>query len=304
MQLTNHLRICPSIVSVMPCILLLVCTGCANGDDPETVALIKKHLSPKVSKTKRDENGLDRIYSLGININAKNRTEMLELLSRLGKLEHLEILAIGGDRFKEDDLKLLPPLPNLRKFSLGQHPITDKSLKYISSMTGLKELRLGQTQIVGPGLAHLKGFDQLKWLDLGSTPLDDSAMPHVAENFPKLKRFDFGNTKVTPEGLMKLVDLHWLETIGTPDDITGQSFDSVYSSTTDKQERNHLIQKRRQALQDLRLRFDKAHLASNRKARAAGVEVPPDSAPFGSRELVDELEREMVLRRRGKQKVR
>ena len=157
MQLTNHLRICPSIVSVMPCLLLLVCTGCANGDDPETVALIKKHLSPKVSKTKRDENGLDRIYSLGININAKNRTEMLELLSRLGKLEHLEILAIGGDRFKEDDLKLLPPLPNLRKFSLGQHPITDKSLKYISSMTGLYDSALIRAMVVCTGRIFLIG---------------------------------------------------------------------------------------------------------------------------------------------------
>ena len=61
-------------------------------------------------------------------------------------------------------------------------------------------------------------------------------MSHVAANFPNLKRFDFEETNVTPDGLMQLVDLHWLETIGTPRNMAGPDYDSIIS-TKDKEKK-------------------------------------------------------------------
>ncbi len=77
---------------------------------------------------------------------------------------------------------------------------------------------------------------------------------------------------------MQLVDLHWLETIGPPDKIVGP--DPKTGKT--KEERRRLEHLRDRAWLEIAVKFREAHTASKRKARAAGIDVPPDQiGPFG-----------------------
>jgi hypothetical protein len=253
------------------CVVVLICSlqssiGCAQGDDPETVALITTYVSPRGIKRLRDENGHQRIYSVGL----PNNRQALEILPQLGKLEHLTSLSIGYKLLKDEDLKALPELPKLQTLTLAQTEISDGALEYIAKFRELKELELQQTKIRGHGFEHLSGLSKLEKLYLTNTPLDDSAMPHIARKFKMLRRIDLGDTQVTANGLMQLVDLHWLVDIGTPNDIVGPRDDPKEQA---------------KAKMELARRYVTAYKASKRKAREAGEKVPPDHIhPFGALE--------------------
>lgn len=192
-------------------------------------------------------------------------------LKILASLPHLITLRLRGCDLDDEELEAIKDMVDLELLTITHTSITDEGLKYLAQMKKLRRLDLPKTQIRGPGLAYLKGFDQLEWLNLGSTLLDDSGMPHVAANFPKLTRFSFGNTKVTPEGLMQLVDLHWLGHIGPPE----------YIGVPDHL-KNEKGFSRWEYQRPFFRKFGKAHLASKRKARVTGMTVPPDwAAPLG-----------------------
>jgi len=295
--------------SIRPRLLLLfilcIVFGCGNtsDDDTRSIKVINKYVRKGDVAVASDHNGQ---HIIGLRLNKRsmmgndNASEILPYLKKLPRLTDLKIghvkltkddlaqiavltslrsLLISKCNLDDDDLEFLQSLGELESLTLTDDTITDKGLQNIKLMTQLKHLDLASTRVRGPGLVHLKDLPELEWLDLGSTPLDDSAMPHIAANFPKLKRFDFGNTKVTPEGLMQLVDLHWLMTIGAPDDIVGPD----YSQAVDRVERSKLIRAQRQAKVALFGEFRKRHIASKQKARAAGIDVPPDHVgPFGS----------------------
>ena len=228
----------------MSCLLavgvLLSYAGCSMGDESQVMALIKELAPHVIAETRKDDKGVEHVAFVGIrireNMPKKTRKEVMQLLPHLAKLDHLRELSFNNG-ISDDDLKTLPPLPTVKKFGTSSTHITDEGLKHLADMKNLKHLRLRRTQVRGPGLAHLKGFSKLEWLELGSTPLDDSAMPHVVANFPRLRRFDFNETNVTPEGLMQLVDLHWLGTIGPPNNIVGPDFTKAKT----KAERSRMV---------------------------------------------------------------
>jgi len=260
-------------VGYMLCIFSsFVIAGCA-GDDSDTVALIEKHVAPVAIKREEDDRGIERIVSVSI----PNAKSALEVLPHLGNLEYLKTLKIGYKRLQNEDLRTLPALPDLEYFGTGLNPLSDEGLKYLASMKGLQRLNLMGSKVRGPGLAYLKGFNQLEWLELHSTPVDDSAIPHIVENFPRLKRLSLANTNVTPKGLMQLADLHWLETLGPPADMIGP--DPTVGETRD--ERRRLEKVRQRARMVLMNKFSEAHIAAKQRARAAGLDVPPDHrSPF------------------------
>jgi hypothetical protein len=250
--------------------LLLVCfavvhnsVGCVRGDDPETVFLINEHVSPRSIKTMKDDNGVDRIFSLGL----PDKRSALEVLPHLGKLKYLTTLSISYRKLNDEDLKSLPPLPQLRNLILAQTEISDESLKYLSKMAELRKLDLRLTRVQGPGFESLRGLTKLETLLMTGSMMDDSAMPHIVNNFKKLKRFDLDETNVTPEGLMQLAELHWLTAVGSPDDITSFKGDR---------------KAQREAKMELARKYVQAYKKSKRKAREAGEDVPPDDVgPFG-----------------------
>ncbi len=241
--------------------------------------LINKRIEGIRIQTKKDKDGAERIAYARINITKSNRAEVLKNLSHLGDLKYLIRLGFNGAELIDEDLKGLPPLPNLQQFWIQtKGSFSDKGLKHLAGMKGLKVLGLKTSQVQGSGLVYLKDFNQLESLTLSGSQMDDSGMPHIVANFPKLERLSFTNTSVTSRGLMQLVGLHWLKIIGYPNSIIEKKQD---------------LSSQQKAKRAIGLEFDKAHLASMRRARAAGIEVMPyDWAPFQSPELIDEAIRQ------------
>lgn len=249
------------ILTLMP----LVLAGCTGGDDGHTLALIKRDVTP-IAIHSEFERGGEYIVSLGL----PNSPLSLPLLPHLAKLHRLSVLLYGYNDLKDDDLSTLPPLPNLRELTIGHCRVTDEGLKYLRGMTGLKRLNLCSMQIKGPGLAYLSELSNLEILDLSENPLDDSAIPIIVKNFRKLKRFDFCGTCVTTKGFLQLAQLPWLEIIGGPDAVFGDSSD------LDSYRRN-----KREVLRQ----YNKDYNEYKQKARNRGEEVPRgDGLPFNTRE--------------------
>jgi len=295
--------------------LFLVCflgfAGCGNSaENPKAIALLKKHgtvgifdekiwlvsLHEKAGVGRGDTDelilALKEIEGLGelrINGNALKKKH----LQSIAALPHLTVLRLRGCGLDDKALEVIKEMSNLKWLGITHTPITDEGLKHLAQLRKIKRLELPKTKIRGPGLAHLKGFDQLEWLGLGSTPLDDSGIPHIVANFPKLKRLQLDETNITPDGLMQLVDLHWLQNLAPPSDMLPRKHMQAQG-----EERTRLLQEERKARKALMLKFDTAHLASKRKARAAGMEVPSDTLlPFSSQELIEQIEREEKLRK-------
>lgn len=248
---------------VLLAILFPVTNGCAQGDDPEVVALLKKHEPAVNLKTFADEKGAVWITRVSLG----NDRSALEVLPHLDKLSHLRVLDIGCDNLSNQDLKTLPELPQLQRLVLGQTPISDEGLKYLAQMTDLRLLDLTMTKVEGKGFKYLGMLTKLETLYLTGSSLNDSAMPYIVKNFKRLRRFDFDETKVTPAGLMQLAELHWLTNIAPPDDILGPEDDS---------------KKQHELRREFIRKYVEVYNESKRKARAAGEDVPPDTTgPFG-----------------------
>ncbi len=79
---------------------MLMIAGCSKGDDPQTVALIEEHLSPRAIHYENEKARTGRIVGLSL----PNQREALEILPHLAKLERLETLTIGTEPLNDDDL--------------------------------------------------------------------------------------------------------------------------------------------------------------------------------------------------------
>ena len=252
--------------AVATCVLAqigLLTAGCSASDDPKVTALIKAHLSPRAIHTAKDENGVERIWGIGLSDDRGS----LVILPHLGKLDKLVSLHIAVSDLKDNDLKALPPLPKLREFWMGKNVVTDEGLKYLADMKDLRYLQIRGTQIQGSGLVHLAGLTKLDRLDLSENPLTDEAIPHIVNNFKRLRKINFGSTNVSSDGFMMLADLHWLTTIDFPDGI-------VNRNGNPKKERDEEIA--------LMRKYVRLYKESKRKAREAGEVVPSDKVqPFG-----------------------
>lgn len=242
--------------------LFPVTSGCVQGDDPEVVALLKKHEPAVSTKTFTDEKGAVWV----VNVSLGNKSA-LDVLPNLATLSHMRELVVEYENLSDDDLGVLPALPQVQRLRMSHTRISDAGLKHLAGMTDLRLLDLRDTLVEGDGIKYLGGLTKLETLYLTGSPLNDSAMPHIVKNFKRLKRFDFVDTKVSPTGLMQLAELHWLTIVGPPNDIAGLKDDP---------------KKQREARRELIRKYVDVYNESKRKARAAGEDVPPDTTgPFG-----------------------
>jgi hypothetical protein len=235
------------------------CSVGAPADNPEVIALINEHLPKNAYKTVREENGAEYIFSLSI----PDNKEALAILPHVGKLTRLTTLSIAYEKLADRDLQVLPQLPGLKRFGMANNKVTDDGLKYLAGMTELRELRItGIKGIRGPGLASMKVSSKLDWLYASGSGFDDSAIPHVVQNFPLLRRFDFDETNVTSEGYKQLGELPRLTTLAVPRNIAGERQDPD----------------RKSRMLRLSTEFLRAQNAARRRARDAGeVDIPPDN---------------------------
>jgi hypothetical protein len=146
-----------------------------------------------------------------------------ENLRAIGELKQIHTLSIGQSNLDDDDLGGLSPLTNLRELRLARNPITDAGLKHLAPLKNLEILDLSFTSVRGTGLQHVT--PTLRQLDLTRSLLDDESIEHC-KRFPRLAVIYFANTKVTQSGLMKLTDLHLLNSINHPAEISREAVET------------------------------------------------------------------------------
>jgi hypothetical protein len=165
-------------------------------------------------------------------------------LTSIGQLTQLPDLTLGTCDINDEDLRFLTGLSNLHELQLNGNPITDNGLRHLSALVNLEKLELTYTRVQGTGLDHITAA--LRSLTLRHTLVNDDTIIHCT-HFRRLHTLYFLHTDVTGDGLMRLVGMHWLLTIGPPKSIP----------------------------EDVVRRFRAAQKAATAAARSAGEDVPP-----------------------------
>ncbi|MCH5721042.1 leucine-rich repeat domain-containing protein [Niabella hibiscisoli] len=91
-------------------------------------------------------------------------TDALQLLGALK--EQLVWLKIGNANLKDQDIKHLGMLENLRRLHLEGNPLTDAGLSFLTSLQQLQYINLSGTRISSKGPGQLAGLKMLKRLYL------------------------------------------------------------------------------------------------------------------------------------------
>jgi hypothetical protein len=176
-------------------------------------------------------------------LNVLNVTLTEQDLKTIGGMASLGDLTLGTCGINDELLASLSTMKNLRRLHLNANPITDDGLKHLSPCVNLEMLGLAYTRVEGAGLEHVPSA--LRHLALNHTFVNDDTISHC-RHFRRLDTLYLLDTSVTGAGLMKLVDMHWLLTVGPPKSIP----------------------------KDVFRRFREAQKASTEAARAAGEDTP------------------------------
>ena len=197
--------------------LIIVWTSPARAELPSdeagVIALFKK---AGARVTTNDDGHAVKLFSGG---KPPHSTEELQLI---GKLIHLEELAVNSPRAGDDEWGFLRKLPKLRRLTIW-HCKTFTSLKpfcdlpiqrlTIGGCMGLRDLNRDHPEKQRDSVLSLRNLPNLTYLNLYHSPLlpDDKHLAHIAEQFPKLEelKIDFAAPRgseinITPDGLKNL----------------------------------------------------------------------------------------------------
>jgi hypothetical protein len=131
---------------------------------------------------------------------------------------HLDILRIG---VRDDDVKHLSRLPNLRELSLDAHLMTDAGLKHLSKLSQLRILSLRGPKLTDADLTSLAQLTNLEELYLVSCQaVTDRGLIHLTP-LTKLKALGFRGCRRIGDGLSHLRQFESLESLDL--EITGVS---------------------------------------------------------------------------------
>lgn len=119
--------------------------------------------------------------------------DKVELWYKAGEVADLSLLS----SFRSDDLYRL---------GLQFCNIRDDDLKWIAHLTDLKVLDLTDVPIVGSGLRSLAGMSSLRMLYMPYTKVSDIGLPHLAP-LVRLEELDLTYAFITDTGLMSLQPL-------------------------------------------------------------------------------------------------
>jgi hypothetical protein len=147
-----------------------------------------------------------------------------ELLAKRAELRHAEEVAghpivrfaMGGMSEKEDYLKLVAGLKNLRSLDLYYWGNTGTGLKELAGLKCLQSLNLYQARVTNDGLKELAGLTTLRSLNLGRTRISDPALQGLAA-LKELRNLnlsgvpDLAEDQFSDAGLKNLAGLENLE---------------------------------------------------------------------------------------------
>ncbi len=144
-------------------------------------------------------------------------------ISRVAKLQQLQLLDASGIGMNDDAAKWLSSLGQLMFLNLRYNPISDDATKGFNQLTRLETLMLSNTRIGDSTLAALSKLETLRTLQLNDTNVSDSGLRSVGK-LGNLQHLELANTKVTNAGLNhlnSLMDLRSLNLRGTEVTLDG-----------------------------------------------------------------------------------
>lgn len=105
----------------------------------------------------------------------------------------------------DDQLAHLKNLKQLQKISFRAGHVTDAGVAHLGAIEGLMEIDLAMTPITDTAIKPLTALTQLDTLDLSATNVSDAAIPDITA-ITSLRTLDPQRSKITPEGVLQLID--------------------------------------------------------------------------------------------------
>jgi hypothetical protein len=127
-------------------------------------------------------------------------------LPRLSQLKKLRSLSLAFTRLPASDLEWISNVVTLERLELASTGANDMTVVKIATLPRLEYLYLNQTEVKDAGLSALPAIGALKDLGLGSlTGVTDKGIVALTR-FRQLDSLDIAGTKVTPDGVNKLLE--------------------------------------------------------------------------------------------------
>jgi uncharacterized membrane protein len=121
----------------------------------------------------------------------------------------------GASFYKAEQLKELQAIADqVVSLTLNKMPVKNDDIKYIASLKNLRKLNLAFTQISGAALAQLKDLKELQQLSLAGTSVKAADLS-VLKNLPKLSSLYIWNTNINSNDFTAIKKLFPTTTIGT-----------------------------------------------------------------------------------------
>jgi len=139
----------------------------------------------------------------------KAKDDDVKVLARLPQLREVHL---NGTQISDAALKALAPLKQLRVLNVMGTRISDAGLSEVRQFTSLQEVRLSETEVTDAGLKHLTGLPELQDVWLRSSKITDVGLQELAR-LTKLRRLELSASRVTDAGLKALAVLQELESL-------------------------------------------------------------------------------------------
>lgn len=125
-------------------------------------------------------------------------------------LDEVRCLNLSRTRITDAGLVHVKNCFQLERLSLADtEKMTDAGLEHVGNIRTLDSLSLGATWVSDAGLVHLKNLNNLTYLDLIATKITDAGLDHIKE-LKKLEWLNLSRTQVTDAGLTKLKQMKHL----------------------------------------------------------------------------------------------
>lgn len=159
----------------------------------------------------------------------------IELLRELPKFKNLETLKLSHVPLKDDELRWLHGLDELRELQLFMTKISGKGFEHLAALPKLRQMLIGmEARVVEPDLVHLRKVPQLRNLQvmgfgfrsdhygvlaecrsLSKITLQqgvkDDTLAQALSTLPSLKILSFGDSSISDDGLTHLAELTSLQ---------------------------------------------------------------------------------------------
>lgn len=129
----------------------------------------------------------------------------------------------------KNGIKIISGLP-LTHLVLRETRLGDSIIPYLNRMKSLQSIDLRSSLVTDKGIERFEVFPEVTFLDLGFlTNVTDASIPHVKRAFPKLNFLILKDTRVTGNGLKKLLPIRLDNIIVTDLHLTDADVDTIIS---------------------------------------------------------------------------